>query len=402
MNWLYTILTIGLLCTCTYLSFKVYGSTIKKYLISMLVTSGTTPKNNNGLSGLLTNPEMLKQIENLASDPNFGKAVNELMTNPLLATKIFKMFKEPDFIKKLEILVNNKLMPMSPLSTPPSSPRTPKKTNNMIEFISKTSNTVAPNPAEKVKTLLEQYEESNNSVIVPIIHKTSNPLDSLFGGSSETDTMICEKTYEKLRDLLIKTNGKDVDIIINTDGGSVAHTKQICNALTTYRLKNPNNKIKVHVPFKSMSGGTIISLMADELYMNDYAMLSPVDPQIGGLSKYGIDRILDKKTNGEGPHDITFYLDNTFKQNFELLERIFDNDISKVPKYTNDVNDLKTTLLSANRSHYESYNVEECGSIGIEISGTVSDQIMKVYEELTMFKIEKPNQIDSYRRMLGL
>ena len=51
---------------------------------------------------------------------------------------------------------------------------------------------------------------------------------------------------------------------------------QIARAIFTRK-----GKVTVFVPHYAMSGGTLLALAADEIVMSDYAVLGPVDPQLG-------------------------------------------------------------------------------------------------------------------------
>jgi ClpP class serine protease len=48
-------------------------------------------------------------------------------------------------------------------------------------------------------------------------------------------------------------------------------------------LKIHPGRVTVMVPFYAMSGGILIALAADEIMMERYSVLGPVDPQIGGM-----------------------------------------------------------------------------------------------------------------------
>ncbi len=67
-----------------------------------------------------------------------------------------------------------------------------------------------------------------------------------------------------------------IDIILHTPGGLVLASMQIARALHKHK-----GKVTAFVPHYAMSGGTLIALAADEIVMSEYAVLGPVDPQLG-------------------------------------------------------------------------------------------------------------------------
>jgi ClpP class serine protease len=67
-----------------------------------------------------------------------------------------------------------------------------------------------------------------------------------------------------------------IEIILHTPGGMVIAARQIASALADHP-----GRVTAVVPHYAMSGGTLISLAADELVIEDHAALGPVDPQFG-------------------------------------------------------------------------------------------------------------------------
>ncbi len=85
-----------------------------------------------------------------------------------------------------------------------------------------------------------------------------------------------EDSEEVLR--AIRTTPKDTPIalVLHTPGGLVLAASQIARALK----KHPSKKVVI-VPHYAMSGGTLIALAADEIWMDESAVLGPLDPQVG-------------------------------------------------------------------------------------------------------------------------
>ncbi|MEB3825213.1 MAG: ATP-dependent Clp protease proteolytic subunit [Desulfurococcales archaeon] len=67
-----------------------------------------------------------------------------------------------------------------------------------------------------------------------------------------------------------------IALILHTPGGMVLAAAQIAMALK----RHPSKKIVI-VPHYAMSGGTLIALAADEIWMDPNAVLGPLDPQLG-------------------------------------------------------------------------------------------------------------------------
>jgi ClpP class serine protease len=69
-----------------------------------------------------------------------------------------------------------------------------------------------------------------------------------------------------------------IDLILHTPGGMVLAAMQIARAVNAHPAK-----VTVHVPVYAMSGGTLIALAADEIAMDSFSVLGPIDPQLAGL-----------------------------------------------------------------------------------------------------------------------
>jgi len=69
---------------------------------------------------------------------------------------------------------------------------------------------------------------------------------------------------------------RPIALVLHTPGGLVLAASQIARALK----RHPAKKIVI-VPHYAMSGGTLIALAADEIWMDPNAVLGPLDPQLG-------------------------------------------------------------------------------------------------------------------------
>jgi len=86
--------------------------------------------------------------------------------------------------------------------------------------------------------------------------------------------------------------------VLHTPGGLGLASLQIARAIHKHE-----GKVTAFVPHYAMSGGTLIALAADEIVMSEYAVLGPVDPQLGqypaasilkAVAKKSLDRIKDE------------------------------------------------------------------------------------------------------------
>ncbi len=107
---------------------------------------------------------------------------------------------------------------------------------------------------------------------------------------------------EILRAIRLTEPGMPIDFIVHTPGGLILSSEQIAMALQRHR-----GKVTVFVPHYAMSGGTLLCLAADEVAMDENAVLGPVDPRIGEYPAASILRVPRLKP-AEEIEDETFIL----------------------------------------------------------------------------------------------
>ena len=137
------------------------------------------------------------------------------------------------------------------------------------------------------KKSLKKLEAQLESRVIVLIHRQE--LFALFG--LPLFKFITMEDSEQVLRAIHKTDpNTPIDLIVHTPGGLVLAATQIARA-----LKKHPGKVRVIIPHYAMSGGTLIALAADEIMMNENAVMGPVDPQIGGLPAASILRALERK-----------------------------------------------------------------------------------------------------------
>jgi ClpP class serine protease len=126
--------------------------------------------------------------------------------------------------------------------------------------------------ARRLKTI-RAIEAQRNSRLITLIHRQE--LLSLLGLPISRFINI-EDSEQVLRAIRLTPDDMPIDLVLHTPGGLVLASEQIAQALA----KHPA-KVTVMVPHYAMSGGTLIALAADEILMDENAVLGPVDPQLG-------------------------------------------------------------------------------------------------------------------------
>ena len=212
-------------------------------------------------------------------------------------------------------------------------------------------------------------------IVISILH---NEVSSIYRAAGIGEKSINPKTVERVKQIIYKTENRDIDLLINTSGGCLASTKQICETLLIYKKKYPDNKIRAYIQYRALSGGTLIALCADELYMSDYCHMGLVDPQICGLSLTDITSVIDIKN--EKAWDFYYTLKNMSDRSVKLCTQILTKVLESNSKYLNSKENIIKFLLNDELPHGGGFTIEECMSIGITRNGDIPDKINKLFD----------------------
>ncbi|HCF49117.1 MAG TPA: hypothetical protein DER60_02470, partial [Syntrophomonas sp.] len=134
---------------------------------------------------------------------------------------------------------------------------------------------------------LRRIEMERQSRVITLIHRQ----ESLsFLGIPLRRFIDMEDSEKVLRAIRLTPDDMPIDIILHTPGGIALAAEQIARALR----KHPA-KVTAIIAHYAMSGGTLIALAADEILLDENAVLGPIDPQIGQFPASSIIRVLREK-----------------------------------------------------------------------------------------------------------
>lgn len=135
---------------------------------------------------------------------------------------------------------------------------------------------------------LKKIEKKRGSRVISLIHRQES---MSFIGFPVIKYISIEDSEQILRAIRLTPKDMPIDLILHTPGGLVLATEQIATAL----LKHPA-KVTVMIPHYAMSGGTLLALAADEIILDENAVLGPVDPQLGQFPAASILKVAGKKS----------------------------------------------------------------------------------------------------------
>jgi ClpP class serine protease len=218
--------------------------------------------------------------------------------------------------------------------------------------------------------LIRRLEKKRNSRVITLIHRQET---MRFLGFPIMRYIDINDSEEILRAVRLTPEAMPVDMIIHTPGGLVLSAEQIAMALRRHKAK-----VTIFVPHYAMSGGTLLCLAADEVVMDENAVLGPIDPQLGEYPAVSILKAVKEKE----PKDIddkTLILADvaqkaldqmkTFVKNI-LLERMDEGTAEKVAN----------TLTEGRWTHDYPITVEEAKKLGLPVTAGLPEEIYQLMD----------------------
>jgi len=227
--------------------------------------------------------------------------------------------------------------------------------------------------ARKRRRLLRSLEQKRGSRVIAMIHRGDGPLSLIRGGGSiglfEAETM--------LKIIRETPSDKPIDLVMHTPGGMILSAVQIGRA-----LKNHPAPVRVIVPHWAMSGGTYLSLAADEIIMDKNAVLGPVDPQRsnfkGQVAMASVLRVIREKSKDEIDDETWIMADQAEKILREMEEHIYDITVDRMGP--EKAREIAQTLSQGRWTHAHPLGCEALRGLGLKVSNDVPKEAYDLLE----------------------
>jgi len=216
--------------------------------------------------------------------------------------------------------------------------------------------------------LFDLLEHKRKSRVIALIHRQETL--SLLGFPLVRYISI-EDSEAVLRAIKLTDKDVPIDVILHTPGGLVLAAEQIAFALD----KHPA-RVTVFVPHYAMSGGTLIALAADEIVMDDNAVLGPVDPQLGQHPAASILKVLERKPIAEVDDDTIIMADMAEKALRQVHATVVGLLREKMP--ADRAEQLATTLSSGIWTHDYPILAHEARELGLPVTTDVPEEIYHI------------------------
>lgn len=231
--------------------------------------------------------------------------------------------------------------------------------------------------------ILRDLERTRGSRVIVMIHRQETLSLLGFPISRYIDIQDSE---EVLRAIKLTDPSVPIDLVLHTPGGLVLAAEQIAYALCRHPAK-----VTVFVPHYAMSGGTMIALAADEIVMDDNAVLGPVDPQIGQSPAPSILKVLEQKDVNEIDDQTLILADvavKAIRQVQDTVRRVAGMRGRLPPEQAEE---LANALSTGRWTHDYPITVGEAQELGLAVSTEVPEEIYKLMNLYPQARQRRPS-----------
>jgi len=222
--------------------------------------------------------------------------------------------------------------------------------------------------------IIRQLETRRQSRVIVMIHRQET---MSFLGFPVYRYIDIEDSEAILRAIKMTDPDMPLDLILHTPGGVLLAASQIARALKRHR-----GKVTVFVPHYAMSGGTLIALAADEIVMDENAVLGPVDPQLGQYPAASIVRTARMKSPQNLSDPFCVLLDLAEKATRQVEQLVLELISDKLP--SDQAQQLARLLAEGYWTHDRPITPEELRRWGLPVSCDVPREIyalMQLYPQ---------------------
>ena len=221
--------------------------------------------------------------------------------------------------------------------------------------------------------LLKAIEAKRGTRVIAMIHREETLALLGFPVARYIDIHDSE---EVLRAIKLTDPNVPIDLILHTPGGLVLATEQIAMAL----CRHPG-KVTVFVPHYAMSGGTLLALAADEIVMDENAVLGPVDPQLGQWPANSILKAVEQKQANE-VDDETLIMADIARKAVGQIRSLIINILSHGQMPREKAEMLADMLSSGIWTHDYPIGVGDAKEMGLQVN---TDVPQEVYQLMNLF-----------------
>jgi ClpP class serine protease len=219
---------------------------------------------------------------------------------------------------------------------------------------------------------IQKIEKVRGSRVITLIHRQEAV--SLLGIPLRRFIDV-EDSEQVLRAIRLTPDTVPIDIVAHTPGGLVLASEQIARALHRHPAR-----VTVIVPHYAMSGGTLLALAADQIVMDENAVLGPVDPQIGQWPAATIINVAESKPLERVNDETLMLADLARKAQAQIRDFVMSVLLDDFPPERAQF--LTNELTSGKWTHDYPLTIEALAEMGLPIS---TDLPVEAFELMDLY-----------------
>jgi ClpP class serine protease len=164
-----------------------------------------------------------------------------------------------------------------------------------------------------------------------------------------------------------------IDLVLHTPGGLVLAATQIARAIFKHK-----GKVTVFVPHYAMSGGTLLALAADEIFMCEHAVLGPVDPQLGEYPAASILKAAHQKPIAEVDDKTLILADQAEKAIAQMRHEVAELVADKFPG--EKAEEIAKLMTSGTWTHDYPITCERARELGLRVNSDMPENVLRLMQ----------------------
>jgi ClpP class serine protease len=241
--------------------------------------------------------------------------------------------------------------------------------------------------AERARIVKELEAERGTKVITLIQRKEPWSKQD----EDDEEYISIEDTEHILGEIHRTPSDKPIDLILHTPGGMALAAEMIASALYEHPAKTT-----VIVPFYAMSGGTLCALAADDVMMEKFSVLGPVDPQLDDMPSSSWQLVVQKKHIDQvGDNTVMMaHIGELSTKNMKFLVKQLLSD-----KMSEDQAEKNAEFLTGGYiTHDTPLNIGTAKSLGLKVHEGVPEKVFELFTTLG-FGVSKKKKRYTHRPM---
>jgi len=218
--------------------------------------------------------------------------------------------------------------------------------------------------------IMDRIERKRGSRLIAMIHRQEC---ISFLGIPVARYVDIDDSEQVLRAIRMTPPDVPIDFVLHTPGGLALAAEQIARA-----LKRHPSKVTVFVPHYALSGGTLIALAADEIVMDENAVLGPLDPQLGEYPAASILRAVREKERKDLDDRTLILADVAEKALRQMREFVFELIRDKLGE--EKAREVAQILTEGRWTHDYPLTFEQLKEMGLKVSTDMPQEIYSLME----------------------